>query len=180
MRAATRMQQESTMSSSPKTLADLRRALDDKERELRLLLARRDELADDLEELGETLEAMLAGGTVAPGRAGRSPRGARAAKEPSAARGSKPARTKGTRLSRENSLPVVIRSVLERVVGPMRVAEIAEAAVKAGYASKSKNLAIIVANRLAQMEDVEKVERGLYQLKRSNEGPESTDSPASG
>ena len=153
---------------APMTLGDLRRALDQKERVLRDLLARKEALADEIEELGVTLEAMLAGSTVAPGRRtaaapARAPRGRAKPATPAAANG----RRKPGRAPRETSLPVVIRSVLERVVGPMRVAEIALAAVKAGYASKSKNLNIIVANRLSQMPDVEKVERGLYQLARS-------------
>jgi hypothetical protein len=67
---------------------------------------------------------------------------------------------------REGSLPAVIHAVLERVLGPMRVSEIAQAAVKAGYATKSRNLNILVANRLSRMPDVEKIERGLYQLRR--------------
>jgi|RhiMethySRZTD1v2_1073278.scaffolds.fasta_scaffold847027_2 hypothetical protein len=163
----------STGSIGPLTLGDLRRALDDKERELRDLLARKESLAEELEELGSMLEAMLAGGGVAPGRRpgpGRPPKATRA----------QPAngRRKPARAAREGSLPVVIRSVLERVVGPMRVGEIAEAVVKAGYATKSKNLNIIVANRLAQMDDIEKVERGLYQLKRADGGAPA-DAPAS-
>jgi len=153
---------------TPLTLGDLRRALDRKERELRDLLDRKDALAAELEELGGMLEAMLAGSGVAPGRRAASPaKSSRASREQPASR-AQPAngRRKSGRPAREGSLPVVIRGVLERVVGPMRVGEIAEAVVKAGYATKSKNLNIIVANRLAQMEDVEKVERGLYQLRR--------------
>lgn len=162
--------------SAPMTLGDLRRALDQKERVLRDLLARKETLAVEIEELGATLEAMLAGATVAPGRrgapAGPKRAGRGKAKAPTAENAG--GRRKSTRAPRESSLPVVIRSVLERVVGPMRVAEIAQAAMKAGYASKSKNLNIIVANRLAQMPDVEKVERGLYQLSRSS----TPDAPA--
>ena len=49
----------------------------------------------------------------------------------------------------------------------------AEAVQKAGYASKSANLNVIVSNRLAQMDDVEKVDRGLYQLARPSSPPSS-------
>jgi hypothetical protein len=161
MRAATT--KTTSHDSAPMTLGDLRRALDDKERDLRELLDRKDALAVELEEIGVTLEAMLAGSGVAPGR-----RTAPAAKIARAAKGSVGnGRGKPARVAREGSLPVVIRGVLERVLGPMRVAEIAEAVVKAGYATTSKNLNIIVANRLSQMKDIEKVERGLYQLKRA-------------
>lgn len=156
----------------PMTLADLRRALDAKERELRHMVARREALAREIEELGETLEAMLAGSAAAPGRAAAAKPGRRGRK--AAAADGKGRRSRGPR---EGSLPVVIRSVLERVVGPMRVGEIAQAVVKAGYASRSSNLNIIVANRLAQMGDVEKVERGLYQLRR---GAGNGDAPAAG
>jgi hypothetical protein len=150
------------------TLGDLRRALDQKERELRSMLARKEELSVELEELGETLEAMLAGSPAAQGRRGGAAKAARAERKPAPTNGRRKARGGGA--PREGTLPVAIRSVLERVVGPMRVGEIADAVTKAGYASKSKNLGIIVANRLAQMDDVEKVDRGLYQLRRDGGG----------
>jgi len=158
------------------TLADLRRALDRKEGELRELLARKDALAHELEQLGETLQAMLAGsGTAAP----RGPAGRRAARaepsEPSPeAKGrakARGARSRPAPAVREGSLQTAIRAVLERVIGPLKVAEIVEAVKKAGYASKSSNLNVIVSNRLAQMEDVEKVDRGLYQLARPSAAP---------
>jgi hypothetical protein len=154
------------------TLADLRRALDEKERELRALIERQERLAAQVDELGETLHAMLAGGGAAPGRSDGDTAHAAAAKRTARAtrsaarRAASDSPARRGRPPRENSLPVVIRSVLERVLGPMRVAEIAAAVVKAGYATTSKNLPIIVANRLAKMEDVEKVDRGLYQLRR--------------
>ena len=164
---------------APITLADLRRALDQKERELELLAQKKDELAErasalqtELDDLGETLQAMLAGSIAASPRAARTSRPPRGTKsEPSEAAGSKP---RGPRRVRQGvageagSLVTVIRSVLERVLGPMRVAEIADAVKRAGYQSSSDNLGIIVANRLAQMEDVERVDRGLYQLSRSS------------
>jgi hypothetical protein len=158
------------------TLADLRRALDRKESELRELLARRDALARDLEQLGETLQAMLAGSDVAAMDSNRPPRAARSAPESKAA-----AKAKGRRrhastdapAGRAGSLQAAIRSVLERVIGPLKVAEIVEAVQKAGYASKSANLNVIVSNRLAQMDDVEKVDRGLYQLARPSSAPSS-------
>jgi hypothetical protein len=74
--------------------------------------------------------------------------------------------------ARAGSLQAVIRSVLERVIGPLKVSEIVAAVLQSGYASKSANLNVIVGNRLAQMEDVEKVDRGLYQLKRPAAPPE--------
>ncbi len=160
---------------APLTLADLRRALETKERELRELIERKEQLAADLDEIGETLQAMLAGGQIAPGRQ-RAP-GAPVASEPAAARAGRrkvaQESEKLPRAGREGSLPTFIRAVLERVVGPLRVAEIVEAVQQAGYASKSDNLGIIVSNRLAQMDDVERVERGLYQLRRDSGTPAS-------
>jgi len=157
-------------SATPLTLSDLRRALDDKERELRLLIERRERLAAELDALGETLEAMLEGGVAAPGRtsgANSTParRGA-AKREAKRTKGATRAARGGDAAAREGSLEAFIRAVLERVVGPLRVAEIVTAVKDAGYASKSKNLNIIVSNRLASMGDVEKVDRGLYQLRR--------------
>jgi hypothetical protein len=157
------------------TLADLRHALDRKERELRDLLARKEKLADELAELGEMLQAMLVGSDVAAGRAAppRAPHRSTAAK---VAHVEKPAHARRKRKSdageaaagsREGSLQAVIRSVLERVIGPLKVSEIVAAVRQSGYASKSANLNVIIGNRLAQMEDVEKVDRGLYQLKRA-------------
>jgi hypothetical protein len=145
------------------TLADLRHALDQKERELRELLARRDALADDLEELGETLQAMLAGSNAPAHRAPPN-------REKDAEEAPRTKVRRSRRIAqgapREGSLQTAIRAVLERVIGPLKVAEIVEAVRKSGYASKSANLNVIVSNRLAQMDDVEKVDRGLYQLAR--------------
>jgi len=148
------------------TLADLRHALDRKERELRELLARKDALAHDLEELGETLQAMLAGSSAPAPRVGRPPR-----TEPKA----KVSRRIAQGAPREGSLQTAIRAVLERVIGPLKVGEIVDAVRKAGYASKSANLNVIVSNRLAQMDDVEKVDRGLYQLARHDVQSERCD-----
>ena len=157
------------------TLADLRHALDRKERELRDLLSRKEKLAEELEELGEMLQAMLVGSDAAAGRTAPS----RAPHQRAAAKSThveKPARARRKRKddaagaatgARAGSLQAVIRSVLERVIGPLKVSEIVAAARQSGYASKSANLNVIVGNRLAQMEDVEKVDRGLYQLKRA-------------
>lgn len=154
---------------APLTLADLRRALELKERELRELIERKEQIASELDELGETLQAMLAGGVAAPGRK-RALTGepAAIAAQGNGRRVRKVTQESATlpRAGREGSLPTFIRAVLEQVVGPLRVAEIVEAVQQAGYASKSDNLGIIVSNRLAQMDDVERVERGLYQLRR--------------
>jgi phage terminase small subunit len=164
------------------TLADLRRALDRKESELRELLARRDDLAHDLEQLGETLQAMLAGSDIsASERAAKSPRAAarRADADETDEIREKPKsrKSRAGSIVREGSLQMAIRSVLERVIGPLRVAEIVDAVLKAGYATKSANLNVIVSNRLAQMDDVEKVERGLYQLARPSSAPSSAAPP---
>ncbi len=155
--------------NSPLTLADLRRALDDKERELHELCERKEALARDLDEIGETLQAMLAGGHSAPGRSTSLPAAKSAAPAARAPR-RKVEQESGAlpRAGREGTLPTFIRAVLERVVGPLRVSEIVEAVRQAGYASKSENLNIIVSNRLSQMDDIEKVERGLYQLRRGD------------
>ena len=168
------------------TLADLRHALDRKERELRELLARRDAMAHELEELGETLQAMLAGSSAPPAdrpragrpRSGEPPRGPPLRAEPTDeaphAKG-KRSRRLAQGAPREGSLQTAIRAVLERVIGPLKVAEIVEAVRKSGYASKSANLNVIVSNRLAQMDDVEKVDRGLYQLARHDVQSERRD-----
>jgi hypothetical protein len=153
--------------ATPLTLSDLRRALDDKERELRLLIERRERLSDELDQLGETLQAMLEGGAAAPGRPSNA--AASAARRGAATRGAKSGKRvarDGDTAAREGSLEAFVRAVLERVVGPLRVAEIVTAVKDAGYSSKSKNLNVIVSNRLAGMDDVEKVDRGLYQLRR--------------
>jgi hypothetical protein len=157
------------------TLADLRHALDRKERELRDLLARKERLAEELDELGEMLQAMLVGSDAAAGRAAPARATQRHAAEKSAGvekpvrarRKRKGADAGAARGTREGSLQAVIRSVLERVIGPLKVSELVEAVRQSGYSSKSANLNVIVGNRLAQMEDVEKVDRGLYQLKRA-------------
>jgi hypothetical protein len=158
--------------SAPATLADLRRELEEKERALQELVARQQALADEVDALGATLQAMLRGGASAPGRRREAPppRSGRASVPGrKSSRGAKRAAPKGAGDgAREGSLVAFIRSILEQVVGPLRVGEICSAVQEAGYSSKSDNLGIIVANRLAQMDDVERVERGLYQLRRAD------------
>jgi hypothetical protein len=172
------------------TLADLRLALDRKERTLRELLARKEALAEELEELGETMQAMLFGSDAAAGRRSPPPRAARKSEAEADAKseaGTTKTRRRGRppkheandasdagnepSIARAGSLQAVIRSVLERVIGPLKVSEIVAAVLQSGYASKSANLNVIVGNRLVQMEDVEKVDRGLYQLKRPAAAP---------
>src|SRR5262249_13423170 len=138
------------------TLADLRRALDKKEGELRQLLARKDALAHELERLGEVLQAMLAGSGAAAPRGSGGPGGPRVARAGSSgpapeAKGrakAHGARRRAAPAIREGSLQTAIRAVLERVIGPLKVAEIVAAVRQAGYASRSSNLNVIVSNRL--------------------------------
>ena len=64
--------------------------------------------------------------------------------------------------ARPGSLKDYILRVLRGKVKPMSPAEIAPRVKKAGYKTKSKSLANMVSNTLAQMAGVKKVGRGLY------------------
>ncbi|MCH7813197.1 MAG: C2H2-type zinc finger protein [Planctomycetes bacterium] len=75
-----------------------------------------------------------------------------------------PRRRAGTRRGgpRRGSLGDYILRVIRGKVRPMSLAKIADRVKKAGYKTKSKSLANMVSNTLAQLPGVKKVGRGLY------------------
>ena len=151
------------------SLADLRRMLEEKEGQLSGLTERRDELAAELAEVEAELAA--AGGAVrrGPGRpAGRRgpgrPKGSgrRLGRPKGSGKGKRgrPAGPKG-----QSDLHNAIRKVLKGSSEPMKLADVAAAVKKNGYATKSKHFPMIVGMRLTEMADAKKAGRGLYTMK---------------
>jgi hypothetical protein len=74
-------------------------------------------------------------------------------------------RTNGQGQGRGGSLRSYIDQVLRSRGAPMRVSEITDAVLRAGYNTRNKTLAKSVGICLAGMPNVTKVERGLFQAK---------------
>jgi len=154
------------------SLADLRRLLDEKSAENDRLSARREELAAELSDVEAELAA--AGGGK---KRGRKPGKRRPGRPPKAGRRGRLAkakdlgRPKGKRRGRkpgpkgQSDLHNAIRSAMSGASEPMKAADIAKRVVSSGYKTKSKVFHLIVGQRLAEMKDVKKPERGLYVLK---------------
>jgi hypothetical protein len=140
------------------------------------LAARRDDLAAELAAIDADLGADVASapkrgrkpGKRGPGRppkAGRKRRRRGPSRPPK-----KVGRPKGKGGERkagakgQSDLHNLIRSAMNGASEPMKAADIARKVVAAGYKSASKVFHLIVGQRLAEMKDVKKPERGLYAL----------------
>ncbi len=153
------------------SLADLRRMLEEKEGQLSGLAERRDELAAELAEVEAELAA--AGGVGAMRRGPGRPAGRRGPGRPKGSgRGS--GRPKGSGKGKrgrkpgpkgQSDLHNAIRAVLKGSSEPMKLADIAVAVKKNGYATKSKHFPMIVGMRLTEMADAKKAGRGLYTMR---------------
>ncbi len=113
------------------------------------LAGRQAHLADQITAVDALLNSL--GETAAP-RAGRRP-----------APG--PRRGRGRPAAREGSLKSFIARVLQQAGRPMRVVEITDAVLKAGFKTRNRTLAKTVGNALPQMTTVAKVDRGLFKAK---------------
>jgi len=154
--------------------------LEEKEGQLSGLAERRDELAAQLAEVEAELAAAGGGGAMrrGPGRPpgkrgpGRPP-GKRGPGRPKGS-GRGPGRPKGSGKGKpgrkpgpkgQSELHNAIRAVLKGSSEPMKLADIAVAVKKNGYATKSKHFPMIVGMRLTEMADAKKAGRGLYTMK---------------
>lgn len=129
------------------------------------LQGRRAELMSELADLDAALAAI--GGTAAPARRGpgRPPKAAGATKKGAKKAGR--AGKKGKRGPRgDGGLQNVIRTVLGAATEPMKLADIAAKVLDAGYQTSSSRFAVIVGQRLSEMDDVKKAGRGLYVVKK--------------
>ncbi len=82
--------------------------------------------------------------------------------------GGRRGRAGGGRSRNENSLLETLENVLRSAGKPMKIAEIAEAAVKAGYRSSSANFRGIVNQTLIKDKRFSSASRGVYQLKKAS------------
>jgi hypothetical protein len=141
------------------------------------LMARRDEVAAELASIDADLGTdggWVSSGLVANGRPKRGPGRPPGKRGPGRPKGSGrgPGRPKGSgKRGRkpgpkgQSDLHNAIRAVLKGSSEPMKLADIATAVKKNGYATKSKHFPMIVGMRLTEMADAKKAGRGLYTLK---------------
>ena len=143
-----------------KTIAQLRKELVVKERQLRRLVARRGKVATLLEQIDRRIAAV--GGEAPP--SGRRRR--KKATRRKLRRKPKPARKAKRRRRAAVRKPVVeyIKKVLRRAADGMRARDIAAAVRKAGYPTKSKDFYSIVATTLATDDRFKRISRGVYKL----------------
>ena len=128
-----------------RTIADLRKELSAKERQLEKLQAKRDQLSLQLEEVDKQI-ASLSGKT--PQRKARSKKV-----------GKKPKQSIG-----KESLGDVLAKALKDK-GTVKVADAAQMAIAAGYKTQSKQFANIVSHTLANDDRFRKIRRGLFKVK---------------
>ena len=152
--------------ASALSLDDLRRMIEEKESSVS---ARRAELVAELDAVDAELAA--GGGGAKRGRRpgkrgpGRPPKTGRRPGRPA-----KLGRPKGKRRGRkpgpkgQSDLHNRVREVLKGSSEPMKAADIAKKVIDSGYKTKSKVFHLIVGQRLAEMKDVKKPERGLYTI----------------
>lgn len=146
------------------SLADLKRLFDEKAEQVESLQSQRAELQASLDAVDAAIAASM--GDASATR----PAGKRGPGRPPSAKG--PA-VKATRMGRkgkrgprgEGGLQNMIRNVLGASSEPMKLAAIADKVLEAGYQTASTRFAVIVGQRLSEMDDVKKAGRGLYTLK---------------
>ena len=136
------------------------------------LVARRDEVASEL----AAIDADLGSVGVAPAAPKRGPGRPPGKRGPGRPKGSGrgTGRPKGSGKGKrgrkpgpkgQSDLHNAIRAVLKGSSEPMKLADIAVAVKKSGYATKSKHFPMIVGMRLTEMADAKKAGRGLYTMK---------------
>jgi hypothetical protein len=130
-----------------RTIAELKKELVAKGKQLLTLRTQRRQIAAKLAVLDKQIAALE--GTAA---------------KPVRKRRKKAKRVKKTRKVRANSLTSWILNVLAKEPKGMRAKDIAAAVVKAGYKTKSKNFYSIVAATLAKAPSVKRAGRGVYKL----------------
>ena len=128
-----------------RTIADLRKELSAKERQLEKLQAKRDQLSLQLEKVDKQI-ASLTGKT--PQRKARSKKA-----------GKKPKRS----IEKESLGDVLAKSLKDK--GTVKVADAAQMAIVAGYKTQSKQFANIVSHTLANDDRFRKIRRGLFKVK---------------
>ena len=142
------------------------------EKQRAALVAQRDEIASEL----AAIDADLGSVGVAPAAPKRGPGRPPGKRGPGRPKGSGrgPGRPKGSGKGKrgrkpgpkgQSDLHNAIRVVLKGSSEPMKLADIAVAVKKNGYATKSKHFPMIVGMRLTEMADAKKAGRGLYTMK---------------
>ena len=149
---------ESTMPRT-KTIAQMRKELAIKERQLRRLVARRRKVANLLEQIDRQIVA-IGGEAAGPGTRRRK----KAAKRKPRGKAKVARRAKRRRGAARKPVVEYIKRVLRRASDGMRARDVAAAVRKAGYPTKSKDFYSIVATTLATDSRFKRIRRGVYKL----------------
>ena len=136
-----------------KTIAELKRELQAKQKQLKALATRRTSLAAALAAVDKKIASLS--GAATP----RKPAAGRKAKKPKRAAG-----PKRRRRTTGKPLAAYVQGVLAKAKEPMRVKDVAAAVRKAGYKSASKDFYGIVATTLRDKKKFSRAARGLYKL----------------
>jgi hypothetical protein len=135
------------------SIAELQQALQERNREARLLQQRRKALLAELAGVDKRLSTLLGSKPAAPRRRVAAGRGRR--------------RAGGT-------LPDAITKVLAAAGKPMRLRDIAQAVKAAGYKSASRDFYNVVSQALHAKPQFKNVRRGFYRLDASAAGGTAT------
>jgi hypothetical protein len=136
-----------------KTIEQLRKELEKKEKLVGKLRARRAKIVARVESIDRAIAAMT-GAAVTAVRAVQAP----------AVKGKRKAKG-GKRPPRGESLPAYITLVLQKAAKPMRAMDVQKAVLEAGYKTNSKDFYGIVATALRDKARFRNVKRGVYTLK---------------
>lgn len=133
------------------------------------LISQRRRLDEEIAAVESAMRVLAGRGSRAAGAAvgavSRAARPAQRAAGRAAARATGLGRATRGRRPAGASLKDFIRKVLARAGGPMKVKDITDAVLRAGYRTSSKTLANQVSMALAQMKEVQKVGRGVFRLR---------------
>jgi len=143
------------------TIAELRQQLAAKEKQLAKLMARRKQLAADLEAVDANIAALGGAPAKAPRKRRKAVKAVRKIKKIKKAPKRKAAR-EPTRRGRP--LTAYVADVLKKAGKAMRVKDVMAAVSKAGYVTKSKDFYGIVATALRDETKFKKISRGVYTL----------------
>lgn len=154
-----------------KTIAELRRELLAKEKQLSKLRKQREKLAARLRGLDKQISGLAGEPAAKPRRKAAKKRAIRritakkAAKRPvKNARTGKVVKARRRKVVKQRPLVDYLTEAMRKAKGKMRAKDLAAAVVKAGYVTKDKGFKATVAKTLAKNKPFKRVGRGLYVL----------------
>ena len=142
------------------SVADLKNAIARAEQRVAGLEKKRANLLAQVDKVDAEIAALR--GEVKPTPAPAAPKAKRKRKGGPKKKLKKKAKAKR---GRKGTLVEAITKVLKSADGPLKVAQIAKAVVKAGYKTKSKNVPNVIREALTRVPGIKKASRGQYTMK---------------